>query len=261
MDAERALRILRERLLELEDLDSVQGRPFDAWKAKTLADLRRLFPDADYAERLEKTWHPRHIGGPGGARPEVLQADFENQKDDSAGLLEAALHEVREYWEPESGPHAVSVTKDAHLSRRVFVVHGHDEAMRTEVVRALEQLDLVPVVLSEKPDLGRTIIEKFEHEADVGYAVILYSPDDKFSDQEGQSVERPRQNVVLEQGYFIGVLGRNRVTTLARNPGRLEAPSDVLGVLYIPFDDGAWKLKLVRELRAAGYEVDANRLS
>ena len=40
-----------------------------------------------------------------------------------------------------------------------------------------------------------------------------------------------------------------------------EIPSDYDGVLYIPMDDqGAWQMALVRELKEAGLNVDANRL-
>jgi predicted nucleotide-binding protein len=37
----------------------------------------------------------------------------------------------------------------------------------------------------------------------------------------------------------------------------VELPSDLLGVLWVPFDP-AWQLTLARELKAAGIEVDLN---
>lgn len=65
------------------------------------------------------------------------------------------------------------------MSTRIFIVHGHDEAMKQYVARTLTQLKLEPVILHEQPNKGRTIIEKFEEEAaDVGFAVVLLSPDD-----------------------------------------------------------------------------------
>lgn len=261
MKKDKAIGNLRQRLIELEDLTSTQGQPFDAWKAKTLADFRNLFPRSEYPDRLTAIWYPRHMGGPGGAREAVLRQDFENQKCDSAGLLEGAIHEIAEYWEDSPSPHSVSVSGDAAKTRRVFVVHGHDDAMRLEVVRTLEKLELEPVVLFDRASEGRTIIEKFESDADVGYAVVLYSPDDVCLDEEGQERRQPRQNVVLEHGYFIGALGRAKVTTLVRAAETMEMPSDVLGVVYIRFEpEGNWALKLARELVAAGFDVDVKRL-
>jgi predicted nucleotide-binding protein len=64
-------------------------------------------------------------------------------------------------------------------SRKVFVVHGHDEAMENQVARFLERLKLTPIILHEQANKGKTIIEKFErHSSGVGFAVVLLSPDD-----------------------------------------------------------------------------------
>ena len=43
--------------------------------------------------------------------------------------------------------------------------------------------------------------------------------------------------------------------------GGVEVPSDIVGVVFEQYDGGgAWKLTLARELKAAGYTVDMNRL-
>ena len=41
--------------------------------------------------------------------------------------------------------------------------------------------------------------------------------------------------------------------------GEVERPSDVDGVLYVPFGRG-WEAELLRELRAGGMDLDAARL-
>jgi predicted nucleotide-binding protein len=59
-------------------------------------------------------------------------------------------------------------------------------------------------------------------------------------------------------GYFIGRIGRNRVSPL--QVGLVEIPSDYAGVVYTEMDSaGAWKVSLVRELKEAGFNVDANK--
>jgi predicted nucleotide-binding protein len=145
----------------------------------------------------------------------------------------------------------------------IFVVHGHDEEIKQSVARTLSKLGLNPIILHEQPNLGRTIIEKFEKNADVQFAVILLSPDDmayRASDSAKATRPRARQNVVLELGYFAGRLGRERVFTLKKGD-ELEVPTDISGVIYTPYDPaGHWRFELVRELRAAGYNVDANSL-
>jgi predicted nucleotide-binding protein len=149
------------------------------------------------------------------------------------------------------------------VSNRVFVIHGHDDTMKLEVSRALEKLDLEPIILHEQENRGRTIIEKFEHFSDVGFAVALFSPDDAgYSTDEGPESYRyrARQNVIFELGYFIGKLGRERAVALHRRVDNFEMPSDYDGVLYRPFEEGKWQFDLVRELKACGYDIDANKL-
>lgn len=147
-----------------------------------------------------------------------------------------------------------------HLSRRVFLVHGHHDGLLHEVARYLERLKLEPVILREQPNSGRTIIEKFVDYADVTYAVVLLTPDDrggKIKDAFDQQTPRARQNVILELGYFLGKLSRNRVTAL--HMGDIEIPSDYSGVAFVGVDDrGAWRLELARELKASGLDIDIN---
>jgi predicted nucleotide-binding protein len=82
------------------------------------------------------------------------------------------------------------------------------------------------------------------------------------ADDEGGPVNRPelrrpraRQNVVVELGYFTGLLGRSKVCVLVSDD--LEIPSDYLGVVYTKFDVlGAWKMDLAKELASAGYAIN-----
>jgi hypothetical protein len=149
-------------------------------------------------------------------------------------------------------------------SNRVFVVHGHDEVMKQSVARVLEKLGLEPIILHEKPNIGRTIIEKFADYSTVGFAVVLLSPDDiGYSRKEKPENYRfrARQNVILELGYFLGKLGRSRVVSLFKSDDKFEMPTDYSGVLFVPFDSmGRWRFDLIRELIANGYKVNANKL-
>lgn len=150
-------------------------------------------------------------------------------------------------------------TKAFGATRRVFIVHGHDDGLKEAVARYLSKLQLSPVVLHEQPNQGKTIIEKFEHHADVDFAVVLLTPDDIGHPSNRQDLARPRarQNVVLELGFFMGTLGRHRVCVL--HAGDLELPSDYSGVLYLPLDaGGAWRFLLAKEMKASGMQIDLN---
>ncbi|MGR3562484.1 MAG: TIR domain-containing protein [Heliomarina sp.] len=144
-------------------------------------------------------------------------------------------------------------------TRKIFVVHGHDIAVREAVCRFLERCGFEPVVLHEQANQGKTIIEKFETHADVSFAVVLLTPDDEMEANGVKFAKRARQNVILELGYFTGRLGRDRVCAL--KVGQLELPSDILGLVWTEFDpSGGWKQALAKELQAAGLEVDWNKV-
>jgi predicted nucleotide-binding protein len=145
--------------------------------------------------------------------------------------------------------------------RKVFIVHGHNTEIKTEVCNTLYKLKLKPIVLHEQANLGKTIIEKFEANGnDVGFAIILLTADDLGrlkSLNETENRYRARQNVVFEMGYFMARLSRSHVFIL-REDG-IEEPSDLSGIIYNKISEN-WKEKLVQELKACDYDVDANVL-
>lgn len=140
---------------------------------------------------------------------------------------------------------------------KVFIVHGHDGELKEAVARIVEKQGIEAIILSEKANKGRTIIEKFEDYSDVGGAICLFTADDigkaKNSTEEQY---RARQNVVFEAGFFMGKLSRERVVLLADSD--IEMPSDLSGVVYTTSKN--WQFDLLKELNAMGYAVDANKL-
>jgi predicted nucleotide-binding protein len=116
-----------------------------------------------------------------------------------------------------------------------------------------------PIILHEQANKGRTVIEKVEANSDVSFAVVLLRPDDEGCVKGGTAEPRARQNVLLELGYFIGKLGREKVCALKR--GRVEIPSDFAGVVWETMDAGnGWRQALGRELQAAGHTIDWNKV-
>ncbi len=145
-------------------------------------------------------------------------------------------------------------------SNKVFVVHGHDGEARETVARFILQIGLEPIILHEQANRGRTVIEKVVDNSDVGFAVVLLTPDDLGKAKNSAELEpRARQNVLLELGHFIGHLGRDKVCALKR--GTVEIPSDFAGVVWENMDiGGAWKQALGRELQAAGQSINWKKI-
>lgn len=146
-------------------------------------------------------------------------------------------------------------------SKKIFIVHGHDNELKETVARFLEKIELEPIILHEQVNGGLTIIEKFEKNADVQFAIILMTPDDLGNSKANfeKLNLRARQNVILELGYFLGKLGRENVCALIK--GDIERPSDYDGVIYISVDETeGWKLLLAKELKQAKLVFDGNKI-
>lgn len=143
--------------------------------------------------------------------------------------------------------------------KKVFIVHGHNDALKQEVARIIEKQGIEAVILSEQANQGKTIIEKIEENADVDAAICLFTGDD-YGRAKGTEAEenklRARQNVVFEAGYFMGKLGRKNVIIVADK--NLELPSDMQGVVYT--DAGNWKTEVLQGLDKLGYVIDFNKL-
>ncbi len=220
----------------------------EAWSRRVVSFLKNVL-SADIAEQFTN-----------GATPAWREG-----RDGQIGLLEAVMvREEQMGQKAQKEEVVVAVARAASLpkpSKRVFVVHGHDEEAKQTTARFLEHIGLEPIILHEQPNSGRTIIEKFEDHADVVFAVVLLTPDDVAHPANAPTKvsRRARQNVILELGYFIGRLTRRRVCALYK-PG-VEIPSDYQGVGYVELDPaGGWRTKLAQELVEEGFSIKLEAL-
>ena len=238
---------------------------FAKWRRDTEVAIRYVFgEDSRHVKEFTKL-HFSPMFAPVGA--DYIAETFRNGLGRARSLLESMMDEVRGYWEDDNTTADQlddGGTAPEPRTDKVFIVHGRDNAARSTVARFIDQLDIDAVILSEQPSEGRTIIEKFEAEADVGFAIVILTPDDEggLQDSDGDPRPRARQNVVFEMGFFVGKLGRKRVCALKADDVEMEIPSDYAGVVYIPFGEGRdWRLPLAIELRSAGFDVDLNKLA
>ena len=221
------------------------------------------------------SWIAARGGGYSGPQDQTVEAReyIAEGKQQALGLLRQAVRGLEEdigeqeaLAEPEDLPYAIVRGAAAQQSEttispcKVFIVHGHDEGPREAVARFIERLGFEAIILHERPNKGRTIITKFREEAaGVGFAVVLMTPDDLGKAKEtADLVPRARQNVIFELGFFIGALRPEHVAALVK--GEIDLPSDYDGVIFISMDKEDWRTKLAKELEAAHYEIDWNKV-
>lgn len=150
-------------------------------------------------------------------------------------------------------------------TNKVFVVYGHDKNARTQLEAMLRRWDLEPLILDQLPSDGSTVIEKLEmytNQADFG--IVLATPDDigYAKNNEAEKKYRVRQNVVLELGMLLASKGRSKVAILLSQAENMESPSDIGGLIYIPFKDNVEEaaLLLAKELNRNGYNIAVAKL-
>jgi predicted nucleotide-binding protein len=224
---------------------------FYSWSEFNETLLRRSFDASEPADKYRGIY----VGSVGGRRS--LHEEWERFREDVSTKLRR-LESLREQLSlfdmpPTAAKHGA---EGARAGTDVFVVHGHDTAVKASVARFLSQLlGCEPIILHEQANRGRTIIEKFEaHAASAALAVVLLTGDDEGGVVGGSTQRRARQNVILELGYFVGKLGRERVVILHETA--VETPGDLVGMVYVPLDSaGAWKNVVAREVKAAGLDV------
>lgn len=145
--------------------------------------------------------------------------------------------------------------KGIRNSKDIFIIHGHNEAKRRELEALLKnRFNLNPIVLSDQPDQGLTIIEKFEkHATNCSYAFALFTPDDIVASGDTQYFQA-RPNVIFELGWFYANLGRSRVCILDQVSEQSKIFSDLQGIMRMQFTNNISEriMEIERELKSVG---------
>jgi predicted nucleotide-binding protein len=228
------------------------------------------FEEFEYCCRNIYDWYNKNIN-------EILANFYVTDKDahiENKDKLEDIIKDIDENREEYSEffkniDKSISTThnlnvKNLNNAKDIFIVHGRDSGVKSEVARMLEKLNLRPIILHEQVNEGSTIIEKIEKLSnDVGFGIVIYTPCDvgALNDKSGEIKYRgrARQNVVLEHGYLTAKLGRKNVCALVK--GDVETPNDISGLVYTVYNEsGGWKYEIAKELKNAGYEIDLNVL-
>ncbi len=253
---------LQRQLNQIPELKklSIESVQFKKWQRDTEVAIRNAFGESsDQVEKFNEIRFFSFIVS--GRRSDFMhQQAYDSGLESADALLQSLLDEVEEYWDDDPEP-PLPEPRDSRQSNtnRVFIIHGRDYGTRNAVTGLLRELGLEPVVLQDQASQGLTVIEKFERWAEVDFAIALLTPDDVGGPQGDDLQPRARQNAIFELGYFIGKYGRDRVCALVK--ATPEIPSDYSGVVYIEFNESeGWKTSLFRELKSAGFDVDANRI-
>ena len=148
--------------------------------------------------------------------------------------------------------------------KNVFIVYGHDEHTRNEWEACLRKWELNPIIFEQETSQGNTIIEKlFRLKETADFAVVLATPDDFRYENGHEEDKKPcvRQNVALELGMMLATFGAEKVAILLKDPDRIEKPSDINGLIYIPLNNASQaRIDLAKEMNKQGFKIDIGKL-
>ena len=252
---------LRDTQIDLQDELSRARKDHGNWSQYNKVLLLKIFDTSTIADKYDRHCiHPPIgiISSPLEEKSVRFSKDltrYNSNIERDINHLKGILEQLPLYDEP-------SDTHQSNFGDEVFIVHGHNEAAKYKVANFVKDLDLTATILDEQPSRGQTIIDKFEeHANEAGFAIVLLTSDDVGGpkDKKDELNPRARQNVILELGYFLHGLGRERVCVLYDEG--VELPSDIRGLSYVPLDSAdGWKLKLAKEMLQADYLVDMNKI-
>lgn len=245
---------LKELTEQIDKMLEVKIHPsseeFVKWRTKTGRLLSKIFGEgsAEHKEFEETKFHVSYL-------LRSTNPDAENRRSchESLQTVKAKLTVYLEELEENEEVNYKGMGKDNTEYHKVFIVHGHDGELKASVARLLEKQGIDAIILNEKANKGRTIIEKIEEYSEgVGAAVCLFTSDDVMADGS----KRARQNVVFETGYFYGKIGRDKTIIIAED--ETLNLSDLHGVVYVNRNN--WEVDVLKELREIGYKINMNKL-
>lgn len=254
---------LHDLRIDSEDELEIAGKEANNWSRYNTDLLIRLFDNLLLQDEYENFHYAKltfdevdSMSAMGWGIPDLngLVSEYKSDMINSIKSLEGIRDRLELFDEPKP------LTRT--FGEEIFIVHGHDEVVKHKIAKFVTDLDLTATILDEQPSKGQTIIDKFEeHANEAGFAIVLLTADDVGApkDKTNELKPRARQNVIIELGYFLCGLGRERVRILYEEG--VELPSDIYGVSYVPMDErGAWKLELAQEMASVGITVDMNKL-
>ncbi|EMV1550889.1 nucleotide-binding protein [Enterobacter ludwigii] len=262
------LNLFKKRLLG-EVLQAFQSRGsefgnerFNAWRRKFSQFLDETLPGETNVLNAKLTHYAYSVRYGESDAQRFWREDGETMDAYIDSLIldvENDEYDIREIKDDKK--YEVEISQSEKPKNKVFIVHGHDGEAKQRTARFIEKLGFDAIILHEQASRSMTIIEKIEkYSNDVGFGIVLYTPDDmgnvKSVAESGDLNYRARQNVIFEHGFLIGKIGRENVTPLVE--GAIELPNDISGVVYI--NDSDWQVDIAKEMKAAGYDIDFNKL-
>ena len=258
VDAERRTAIMNTAAEKYLSSRTIAPNKINASTAQELEDQMLHYSDMIKICETPQNLHPTDLyfrsAENENIRAKLITAQLEREKQ--YAVLRALMTEKLNRYRARAIREKNQLNAGAEImdSKKVFIIHGHNEAKRRELEKIIDGFGLVPIILGTKPNQGMTIIEKFEHYAsECGFAFALFTPDDIIQTEDGKQYFQARPNVIFELGWFYSHLGRAKTCVISQASEKNSIFSDLQGVMRIQFNQDVEEcyLQIKRELESA----------
>lgn len=153
---------------------------------------------------------------------------------------QVSILETAERKEPallaEQKPPIRPETQRTQSVLQFFIGYGKDEVALEQLKAILNELRIPYIVAKEEPNAGRPISNKVRDLMDsCSGGIFIFSADEEFRDSKGNSIFRPRENVVFELGAASYKYDQ-RIVIFKENG--VAFPSDFRDLGYIEYEKG-----------------------
>jgi predicted nucleotide-binding protein len=175
----------------------------------------------------------------------------------AAGYLQALYESIEsdpEYYFADRPKILLPQAPDAY-GDTVYIMHGSDITPALELKSMIEQYGENAGLIREDSSGAKTLIEMLEAAGQkTCFVIVVLTPDDDVTDSSGKSYKQPRPNALLELGFYLGLLGRNRVIIVCKEGLRDNIPSDIGGIRFAEYRKEVTEVghKLQIELKEIG---------
>lgn len=139
--------------------------------------------------------------------------------------------------------------------KKALLIHGGDSKITEKVFRILRECH-IPDIFHHDQNKGDFLLRKYAKIINVDLAIVVLSSDTFVygkDEKPGDAFMQADQDVILELGYWLGRLGRNKVFVLCKSQGRFRQPAKFFDIYYIPFGTHLnWEKELKAHLRKEG---------
>ena len=157
---------LKQRRVETRETFEILSNDYSKWDSFNSELLKRIFTTDELAKEYDfwgvmmMSMHERSLG-------EKIADVYEdvNKKIHRLDSIIERLELIPLSAAVQAAAPAQASSPSQPRTKKVFVVHGHDEVAKTNLEVFLHEIGLEPVVLHRLADEGMTIIEKFEKQA------------------------------------------------------------------------------------------------